>query len=307
MVNRKHILSACWCCCSAFISLVGCSTVSDPSVCSSVKAMEQHDALTVLQRVTGQAIASGAGHLKLNRNFEPVSVSPDGSFLAWHEKLTFAGMNNGFENFATLARTAASPQTVSFDGHFPVMLAVSDEGTLLALTGTVGSPGLRLVLFNANSRAPFADLTDLISDPLSDVVQVGISGSGDLCVIGSRVRVTVISIALRRILFEEEGHSPALAPRGDRLALVNSNFGFVIRTITSGSTQRMRPWIRIGRLGGWSPDGRYLIAGGLNVFGRGERLFVVDTLHDGDCELGVLGMDSTADRFAWIDKSLLSR
>ena len=71
----------------------------------------------------------------------------------------------------------------------------------------------------------------------------------------------VIDLPSRKILLEQDGHYPSLSPQGDVIAFLDKREDLVVTTLTTGARRSIRNrWNTVG-VGGWSPDGRFLLAG----------------------------------------------
>jgi hypothetical protein len=196
-----------------------------------------------------------------------------------------------------------------FPGRYAENFAVAADGTIFTLVGGATEPGHRIWLWDPSGDAGMRGVAPMPDDfPVSKIMSVSVSLSGDMVAFGSTNKVIVLNSKNRAVLYEGDGRSPSMSPRGDRLAFVDSSRGFVIRDLRRGSNKRFLPWERVGGLGAWSPDGRFVLAGLFGLVYSQERLVAVDSSNAKRClVLDGLGYDDIAGRFAWVSRAFLSK
>ena len=77
-------------------------------------------------------------------------------------------------------------------------------------------------------------------------------------------------------LFRQAGRSAALSPSGSHVAFTDSRLGLAVRDLDKGRDTRLMNWVRIAGIGGWSPDGQFLLAGAYTSFSMDKRLVLVE-------------------------------
>jgi hypothetical protein len=251
---------------------------------------------------------SYAGSLKLRDSPEGIAVSPDGLNIAWGPRRTFRGMTEGTDDWLSTMVAGESPKTISVPGWFAEAFAISNNGHVVAVLGTPRSPERRVEVLSLGQAEAATDLTEtFVGMPLAEVYDVSVSASGNIVALGSRSRVAVLEVSSRSLLYAGDGRDPVVSPDGTDFAYIDKGLGFVIRNLKRGTVRRVLVPSRVGGLGAWSPDGRYLFAGVFGLSSLQERLLVIDVARGDACTvLRQLGMDDVAGRFAWLSGSFLS-
>lgn len=107
-------------------------------------------------------------------------------------------------------------------------------------------------------------------------------------------------------MFAGPGRFPRLSQDGARLAYLD-NDRLMIRSFADGSTIQMIKGTRVKGLGGWSPDGHFLLAGawtGSMRLAWDKRQIAVDTRTDKYAVIDKLGEGDFGDQFAWVSLQL---
>jgi hypothetical protein len=137
---------------------------------------------------------------------------------------------------------------------------------------------------------------------------ISLSGSGSLVALGTPERIQVLEIASGKTLFTSSGRFPRLSPDGKRLAFVNEE-KLWIHTFADGSTVQL-PIKRIKGIGGWSPDGRFLLAGAWTrpmFLAWEKRQIIVDTTTSEYGVIDKLSEGNYGNNFAWVSTKLLEK
>jgi hypothetical protein len=140
---------------------------------------------------------------------------------------------------------------------------------------------------------------------MAGVEALTITSDGSRVAIGFRTSLTVLDVASGKDLLVANGRWPVLSPDGRAVAYVDHH-RLVIRDLDTG-VQRypMKGWLTYG-VGGWSPDGKFLLAGSWVALSPSKRLVIVDPRVGGFIELSRLGEGDYGNRCAWISKQLVS-
>jgi hypothetical protein len=207
-----------------------------------------------------------------------------------------------------VAAAGATPEAIVFPRHFAETFAVSSGGRITALVGVAGSSVQRLMVVGPGTAGSRMDLTEAFTGfPLSEVVQVSVSLSGDVVALGSRAKIVVLEVAQHKIIYAANGYDPSLSPDGAQIAFRDNKLGFLIRDFKDGASRRVLPWTRVGGLGGWSPDGKYLLTGAFGSFSVAEELLAIDSSSGNSCVvMANIGHDDVGGRFAWVSRAYLS-
>ena len=187
---------------------------------------------------------------------------------------------------------------------FPLWLALSDGDAMAAITSTKRGRARRLVLIDSTSGT--SDFTDLATRlDLVEVERLKISASGRRLVVGTRASFLAIDLLERKVLLESAGRFPSLSPDGEWVAFVEDGFRLTVRAVSNSQRRAAASHIVCDSVGGWTPDGKYLLAGTWGKFRLERRLEVVG-IEDGESAVVKKLQDSGADRLVWVSTQLLS-
>lgn len=242
---------------------------------------------------------------------EPVGVvvSPDGHSVAWSPevKLTeevLAGNPAASRPLLVIRSSSRPDRSLVFPGNVAISFGLSDVGRSLVLVVARGGLGPRLLLFEDGSAGPQRDLS---SSLIPDSFRVRMSGSGNRVLVSSHSSFVVGETSSATQIFRGTGRSAALSSDGVKVAFVDSGLGFVVREINSGKSTRFMPWTRVAGIGGWSPDGRYVLAGAYTSFSLNKRLVIVDLADGRSCDLTTLADGDDGGYCTWIAEDLLGK
>jgi hypothetical protein len=238
---------------------------------------------------------------------EDPAVSPDGGSVAWipsAEDKQFAADGRS----SILILEGGAIRTVRYRGRFARLAAISSSARRVALVTMREPYQYRLVLLEPDSTQPERNLTDLLTKfSALEVERLGLCALGRRLVVGTRNSVVAIDLDRAEVVFESAGRFPALSPDGERLSFADENHRLVLRTLRNGtSTFLAENWSAYGT-GSWSPDGRYLLAGGRSPLQLWRRLVAVNVLTRGFVELKKLADEGDyGSSCVWIKRCLLS-
>jgi hypothetical protein len=187
-------------------------------------------------------------------------------------------------------------------------MAVSSNADKVALVSVNGHLSeSRLIVLNGETGELEQDLTGSIARfGLSGVERLRLSSSGNFLVVGFRDVLLALDLASGKIAFEGSGRFPEISPNGEEVACTDEHRRLVVTSLSSGTKRYlMKGWDTCG-VGGWSPDGRFLLAGARTSVSLWKMLVAVDTENDGFVELVKLGEGDYGDRCVWINRALLS-
>jgi hypothetical protein len=263
------------------------TSASDNGIIESVKAME---------RELGLAIAPPFG--ELFRRPSPArqspdtyvgggpGISPDGTAIAWWwEPYPYRGEKIPF---LTLKSLKEGEQPVWVEGRVAGgSIGLSSEGAVIVAIGRSLDPlqsrRRELLAIDRRSGVVVHDLTAFVRqfnvgnsvESGNNVEVISVSGPGTLVALGTPRQMQVLEIGSGKTVYAGPGRFPRLSPDGERLAFVDSD-GLWIHSFRDGSTEQLLKGKRVKGVGGWSPDGRFLLAGrgqGLwGSLGRNARL-----------------------------------
>jgi hypothetical protein len=192
------------------------------------------------------------------------SVSADGTWVAWVPLSSLPYPVGGGHPLILFADDPLSTRTLRFKGLCPSQVAISSKASHVALVAVLDKAGtLRLLVLKPATDEVENDVTELVTKfSLAQVYRFQISANGTRLAVASRESFVVIDLPSRKILLEQDGHYPSLSPQGDVIAFLDKREDLVVTTLSTGTRRsiRNRWWNTVG-VGGWSPDGRFLLAG----------------------------------------------
>lgn len=293
----------------AFLGSIAASAAvwasSDKSIVRSVKAMEAGEGLrlfmpydAIFHRWRGARVRNGGGVS------DRPAISPDGMAMCWgNEELPKPG-----DTFLTLDSLKGGLRTLEYEGHRGAPGAISSRAEIvIARALSLKERGLfTLLAFDLRSGPSIQNITSFLAKfPITALETARISGPGTLVALGSREDIQVIEIPSGKTVYTGPGRFPRLSPDGQRLAFIDREH-LHVRSLTDGSTTTLLPGIRVMGAGGFSPDGRYLLAGAwTRLIAMEKRQVVVDTTTGRYGVLDTLPEGDYGDQYAWISSKLM--
>jgi hypothetical protein len=252
---------------------------------------------------------TSVGRLLLPEHPYGFSVSLDGGWVAW---VPFGSVSlTAPEPLVRFTDNPGSVKDVRFKGLCGNQVAISSKAERIALIAVVDAAGSRrLVVLNPATAEAQYDLTDLVDRvDLAQTHRFQISADGDRLAVASRQSFAVIDVASHKVLLTGDERFPSLSHRGDALAFLNKRGDIVIKMLGTGVSKTIANawWTTVG-IGGWSPDGRFLLAGVRDPVGFSTNLVAIDCLTGEYAEIMHLEVEGDhGAACAWIKRSLLSR
>jgi hypothetical protein len=293
---------------------------SDKEVIDSVRAMEQRLALTIAPPYRGFIFSKPATHRIPDTcaSCGTPSISPNGDTIVWCFEpyppngeaiplVTVKSLKDGEQPLWVDGLVAAGP------------IGISENGNVIVTVARPLAPDhwreRKLLAIDRQARGTPHDLTPFLSQiNVADKVESGnnvevisVSGAGTLTAIGTPRQIQVLEIPYGKTVFAGPGRFPRVSPDGARLAYVD-NDRLMMRSFADGSTIQLIKGTRVKGLGGWSPDGHFLLAGAWTgsmrlAWDKGQ--IVVDTKTDKYAVIDKLGEGDFGDQFAWVSLQLL--
>lgn len=245
-------------------------------------------------------------------------ISPDGTAIAWWwEPYPYRGEKIPF---LTVKSLKGGEQPIWVEGRVAAgSIGLSSEAAVIVAIGRPLDPlqsrRRELLAIDRRSTVVVHDLTrfvtqfEVTTDVMSGhhVEDISVSGSGTLAALGTREEMQVLEIPSGRSVYAGSGRFPRLSPDGKRLAFVNKETIW-IHSFADGSTVQLLKGKRVKGVGGWSPNGRFLLAGAWTMSLAWEkRQIIVDTRTDEYAVIGKLSEGDYGDEFAWVSVKLLTR
>ena len=295
------------------IAVAGAS--DDRTIMKSVKAMEREFGVTIAPpfgnlTLDPPTVESSSGYYISSQ----LAISPDGTAIAWW------GLPQPYHGekipFVTLRSSSEGNQQVFVVGKIPAgSLGVSSKAeVIVAIARPYPLQGDRweLLAIDRHAGVTIHDLTSFVTkfEVGSNVEEISVSGQGTLAALGSRKpdQMQVLEIPSGKTVYAGPGRFPRLSPDGKRLAFVDKGKLWV-HSFTDRSTVQL-PVKRVKGIGGWSPDGRFLIAGAWTRpmwLAWEKREVIVDTKSGKYAVIDQLGEGNYGNYFAWISVKLLTR
>jgi hypothetical protein len=289
------------------------ANASDKKLLEAVKAMEQKyemkvtdsfdrsESLKLAQRRPESYISCG-----------PLTISPDGGAVAWCWR-PFPYQNEKIP-FVTMKSLKEGEQVVWVEGRIAAgSIGISSSADVVVAISVPLNPlpdsRRELLAIDRRSGGVVHNLTRFVREFLlgDNSEDISVSGEGNLVALSTRDYIQVLDIPSGKTLFTGAGRFPRLSPDGKRLAFVSKE-KLWIHTFANGSTAPL-PIKRVKGIGGWSPDGRFLLAGAWirpMFLAWEKRQIIVDTTSGEYAVIGTLGEGDYGNDFAWISTKLLA-
>lgn len=252
-----------------------------------------------------------AGRIVLAGRSLRAAVSPDGSWMAWdvEKSLPRLFVTNGSESARSLSLDAAFNLKPAFIESFALSSGTEHLAIVVgtAVRNARSRGPLRLVVLRVPTLEVEEDVTDVVAR-LSPGWESQLAVAG-LCnhrlLVAFSESFVVIDLSSRSPLFADRGRFPSLSPDGGSVAIVDDRRRLVIVEVSSGARRTpLGRWWRTLGIGGWSPDGRYLLVGATEPLSFSIRLVAVEPATGRFADIMPLG-DLVGNGFVWIRRDLL--
>jgi hypothetical protein len=283
------------------------------SLTQSVKVMERELDVIIPEIHDLHACIRRTKPIPANYNVYQPSVSPDARAIGWWsipspyrgEKIPFfwvKSLKEGIQPIWLEGRIPAGHHAISSDGQIIVAIARPYP---------IQDNRWELLAIDRRSEIAVYDLTQFVTQfELGNQVEVvSVSGLGTLVAVGSRVaeRIQVLEIPTGKTVYTSTGRFPRLSPDGKRLAFVNDD-RLLIHSFADGTTVQLLKGQPVKGIGGWSPDGRFLLAGAwTKIAGRAKKQIIIDTSLDKYGVIGELGEGNYGTEAKWVSAKLLEQ
>jgi hypothetical protein len=234
------------------------------------------------------------------------AIAPDATAIAWWLQ-PFPERGGAGTPFLTVERLNEGSHAVWVNGYFATgEFGISSRAEIIVVKAhPIGQRRLRLLSLNLRLGVTVQDLTPFVTEfELPIVEQISVSGPGTLVALGSREKIQVLAIPGGKTVFSAKGRFPRLSPDGARLAFVSGD-RLLIRSLSDASIPDPVFNAHVMGIGGWSPDGRFLLAGAWTKrLAFEKRQIVFDTVSGQYAEIRKMGEGDYGDAFAWVSPKL---
>lgn len=282
---------------------------SSKAIIESVRAMEREHGVTITWHYD---LARGIRHSQQVADhhvlFGP-AISPDGVALAWSSyPIPYLGEKIPF---LTVESLKEGIQTVWVEGRIAASSGVSSGADVIVsiAPAPLQSGQWELLAIDRHAGIVVHDLTRFLTqfELGNNVESISVSGPGTLAALGAREQMQVLEIPNGKTVYSGAGRFPRLSPDGKRLAFVDSD-KLLIHSFMDRSTVQLLKGKRVKGVGGWSPDGRFLLVGAWSTLVALEkRQIIVDTTTGEYAVIGKLGEGDYGSNFGWVSIKLLKR
>jgi hypothetical protein len=280
---------------------------SKKQVIAAVSAMESQDALTVFTLDDALYHRWRSARTHDGMSVWP-AISPDARAICWSEEVL--SIKHQDRPFITVDTLRDGTRPVSLEDYIAEILVISSGAELIVMGALSRKHYAERSLLALDLRTGLVvhDLTESVNlFALATLSDMSISGSGKLVALGNREQIQVLEIPNGNTVYSGEGSFPRLSPDGKRLAFINGD-RLYIRSMADGTTIKLFPRMRVKGAGGWSPDGRFLLAGAwTKLLAFDKRQIVVDTTTQEYGVIDTLGEGDYGEKFKWISIRLMSR
>jgi len=284
---------------------------SDNTIIELVKKMERDLGVTItwhrdlVERVRQEQKIPEGYSLSVS------SISPDGTAYAW-SSYPNVGPRERFP-FLMVKSLKEGISTVRVEGRIAIASSVSTEAEVIVALASPIDPAQmlkwELLAIDRRSGNKVYDMTRFVTKfgLRNSITDIRVSGPGTLVALGTDDEMQVLEIPGGRTVYAGPGNCPRISPDGKRLAFVKDN-SIWIYSFSDRSIVKMNKEKRVKGVGGWSPDGRFLLAGAWTrpvLLATGKRQIVIDTATGDYATNGSLSEGDGGNQYAWVSTMLM--
>jgi len=279
------------------------------TVIESVKAMERERGVTITWHFDLARGIRRTQQVADNYILFGPAISPDGAALAWSSyPIPYFGEKIPF---LTVESLKEGIQPVWVEGRVAASSGVSSGAEVIVSIAPAPLQSGRWELLAIDRRAGVVvhDLTRFLTqfELGNNVEAISVSGPGTLVALGTREQMQALEIPSGKTVYAGPGRFPRLSPDGKRLAFVDKD-KLWIHSFGDNSTEQLLKGKRVKGVGGWSPDGRFLLAGVWTTELAFEKRQIVIDVTTGDyAVIGKLGEGDYGNQFAWVSTKLVEQ
>lgn len=286
---------------------------SDKTIIESVRAMEREFSVTITDHFNLVSRIRHAQHIPDNYLLNVSTASPSGGEIAWS---SYPVNYNGEKiPFLTVQSLREGMQSVQVEGLRAIGMAVSSGATVIIAIASPVDPtqsrNWKLLAIDRRTELVVHDLTRFLTQFRlgNNIADIRVSQTGSLLALGSSEpeQIQVLEVPSGKTVYTGPGSSPRLSPDGKRIAFINQGTIWIY-SFADGSTVPLLKGKRVKGLGGWSPDGRFLLAGAWTTpLALEKRQIIVDATTGRYTVISKLGEGNYGTTFAWVSTNLLDQ
>ena len=275
---------------------------------SLMKEMEVRYDITIFTRHDQIHRSWRGGRVLARAPISGPSISPDGRAMCWCLMDPLQELRDN--PFLTVDSLNGGIRPIHLVGKIAVGLSIcSGAMTIVAHAQSLDVPQDRsLFVLDLRDGLKVSNVSRSVTTfDLRDEEGLSISGAGTLAAIGSREQMQVLELPSGNPVYSGVGRFPRLSPDGRNLAFIRGE-RLYLRTLFESSEIQLLGGKRVMGIGGWSPDGRFLLAGAwTKLLAFEKRQIVIDTRTGRFAELGRLGEGDYGNLSRWISKGLMAQ
>jgi len=285
-------------------------TSPDKTIIESVRQMERELGVTIVRNIDFDRAVRQAQQIPDGHLLSVSHISPDGTGYAW-SSYPNSGPREKFP-FLIVKTLKEGVREVRVEGRIAVASSVSSEAeVIVALALPIDPSQMRkweLLAIDRRSGNKIYDMTRSVTEfgLGNNITDIRVCGPGTLVALGARDHMQVLEIPSGRIVYAGPGSSPRLSPDGKRLAFVRNETVWVY-SFADGSMLQMHKAKRVKGVGGWSPDGRFLLAGAWirpMWLALEKRQIIIDAKTGEYAIIGNLSEGDYGDQYEWVSTKL---
>lgn len=285
-------------------------TSSDKTIVDSVRQMERELGVTIVRNIDFDWTFRQSQQIPAGQHLFVSHISPEGTAYAW-SSYPNSGPREKFP-FLMVKTLKEGVREVRVEGRIAVASSVSSEAeVIVALALPIDASQRRkweLLAIDRRSNNKIYDMTGFVTEfgLGNNITDIRVSGPGTLVALGARDRMQVLEIPSGRTVYAGPGSSPRLSPDGKRLAFVRDQAVWIY-SFSDRSIVKMNKAKRVKGVGGWSPDGRFLLAGAWirpMLFAFDKRQIIIDVKTGEYAIIGNLYEGDYGDQYEWVSTKL---
>jgi plasmid stability protein len=294
----------------AFIMGTTAQGSPDKAIIESVRQMERELGVTIVRHIDLDRSVQQAEQIPLGHSLIVSNISPDGTAYAWSSYPNSVPL--GQSSFLMVRNLKEGVSAVRLEGRIAGASSVSTEAEVIVALAVPIDPSQRrkreLLAIDRRSNNKIYDMTGFVTEfgLGNNITDIRVSGPGTLVALATDDQIQVLEIPSGRTMYAGPGSSPRLSPDGKRLAFVRDKAVWIY-SFSDRSIVKMHKAKRVKGVGGWSPDGRFLLAGAWirpMLFAFDKRQIIIDVKTGEYAIIGNLYEGDYGGQYEWVSTKL---